>query len=261
MLNTTSRKKRNGMLIWTNTGADGGSVSVQQKDLVVNGATNSFFVWNATAMNLDSVSLLRNPATRTATTCYMRGLSERLRIQTNSGLPWFHRRICVTTKGPNAFNAASAEAGQSAPTQNYVDTSNGIERLFFNIAVNATPAALSAIRALLFKGQAGVDWDDPIIAPVDTTRVTLRFDKTWTLHSGNTSGIVKERKLWHPMNHNLVYDDDENGETEVSSYYSVDSKAGMGDYYVIDIINPGSGSTSTDLLLLRDNATLYWHEK
>jgi hypothetical protein len=63
------------------------------------------------------------------------------------------------------------------------------------------------------------------------------------------------------MNHNLVYDDDENGDVESSSYNSTTSRAGMGDYYVIDMFQPGAGGSSTDLLQITTNSTLYWHEK
>jgi hypothetical protein len=114
---------------------------------------------------------------------------------------------------------------------------------------------------LLYKGLAGKDWDDLIVAPVDTSRISVKFDKTWTIQSGNSNGVVRERKLWHPMNKNIVYDDDENGDVEQASYFSVDSKAGMGDYYVVDIIQPGTGATSSDLLQISTNSTLYWHEK
>ena len=142
-----------------------------------------------------------------------------------------------------------------------MDTSNGIERLFLNAAVNNQVPTTAAQFDLLFKGTENQDWNDPIIAPVDTARVDLKFDKTWTLQSGNNNGIVRERKLWHPMNKNIVYNEDEIGETEGTSYYSTSSKRGMGDYYVIDIIRAGEGGGATDLLRLDANSTYYWHEK
>jgi len=63
------------------------------------------------------------------------------------------------------------------------------------------------------------------------------------------------------MNKNLVYDDDESGDNETTNYYSVDSRAGMGDYYIYDIITPGAGGVASDQILLTSNASLYWHEK
>jgi len=59
----------------------------------------------------------------------------------------------------------------------------------------------------------------------------------------------------------LVYDDDESGDAEITKYQSTESKLGMGDYYIVDIILPGTGGTSSDLLQLRSTSTLYWHER
>jgi len=250
------------MLTWSNTTTSGGAVAPTPSAATLTAQQGGLFVWNATAMNLDSVSLLRNPATRTSSECYMRGLKDNLRIQTNTGNPWFHRRVCVAHRGPSPLNTFSVESGQPNPFQTYVDTSNGIERLLFNWNNNSTQGTnRDALYGLLFKGTQGVDWNDAIIAPLDNSRVDVKFDKTWKLLSGNASGVVRERKMWHPMNKTLVYDDDENGETEVSSYLSTSSKRGMGDYYVIDFIASGIGGTSSDLMVINANSTLYWHEK
>lgn len=262
ILNTTSHKKRNGMLSWSNTTTSGTFKNLSPGAAYIVGSSPALFVWSPTMMNLDSTSLMRNPASRTSHTCYMRGLSEHVRIQTSNGVPWFHRRICFTMKGNNAFNTSVAsDPNPTEPNYAYVDTSNGIERLLRNQFVNNIPFTVTAQYSILFKGVQNVDWDDPLIAPVDTSRVSLKFDKTWKLQSGNERGVVRERKLWHPMNKNLTYDDDENGETEVGSYFSTTSKEGMGDYYVVDYITAGVGGTSTDYMYFNCNSTMYWHEK
>nr|QVW56537.1 MAG: capsid protein [Gemycircularvirus] len=261
VLNTTSRKKRNGMLTWSNTTNTGTNQTVQVGNGYVNSA-GAFFIWCPTAQSLDVNSTVQNPASRSASTCYMKGLSEHVRIQTSSGIPWFHRRICFTTRGVSPFNASStSDTTQFQTYQPYADTSNGIERLFFNTQQNVMPATQAAMWAILFKGQNGRDWNDLITAPLDSSRVSIKFDKTWTMQSGNTNGLVRERKLWHPMNKNLVYDDDESGDVEGGSYYSTEAKPGMGDYYVVDVIQPGTGATSSDFLQINANSTLYWHEK
>lgn len=218
-------------------------------------------MYSPTAQTLDAQSTIANQATRTATTCYVRGLSEHLRIQTSSGVPWFHRRVCFTLKGPNPFQVASLIDTPTQPYSPYLDTSNGIERPWLNTQVNAMSTTQTNMWGLLYKGVAGKDWDDLIVAPLDTSRISVKFDKTWTMQSGNSNGVVRERKLWHSMNKNIVYDDDESGDIETGSYFSVDSKAGMGDYYVVDIIQPGTGATSSDLLQISTSSTMYWHEK
>lgn len=207
--------------------------------------------------NAGNPNLRINEAQRTATTCYMRGLSEHVRIQTNSGVPWFHRRICFRHRGLTPFRAQVGT--ETSP--NFIETSNGWQRLFNNIGVDSAPQTLASREGYLFRGQIQVDWNDPIIAPIDTSRVDVCFDKTWTLKSGNANGTIYERKLWHPMNKNIVYDDDENGGVENTVNYSTSSKQGMGDYYVYDIIQAGLGGSSTDLCAIYANSTLYWHEK
>lgn len=261
VLNVSSRKKRNGMLSWSNTSGTGASQPVQSGPAYVNGNGTGFFLWNATANDLNSgngaYNTISQESQRTSTTCYMRGLSEHIRIQTSSGLPWFWRRICFGFRG--SFPAASDSSTQTP--RNYQDTTNGIVRLWFNTDVNNTPNLRNQIDGVIFKGAKGVDWNDFIVAPVDTRRVDLKYDKTVCIRSGNANGTIKESKLWHPMNRNLVYDDDESGDQEATSYLSVESKAGMGDYYVLDLLQAGGGGSTTDQILIQANSTLYWHEK
>lgn len=249
------------MLSWSNTTPSGASQAIQVGTAFVPATTSGIFVFCPTAQQFNSDSLSRNQASRSATTCYMVGFKENLRIQTSSGCPWFHRRICVTVRGTNYFNVYSPSDTPVQNPQPYVSTSNGYERLWLNGFVNAQGSTISGQYGLLFRGIQGQDWNDPITAALDTTRVDVKFDKTYKILSGNNNGVVKERKLFHPMSHNIVYDDDEAGSGEQSSVYSVDSKQGMGDYYIIDIIQAGIGGTSSDLLTLNSTATLYWHEK
>lgn len=265
ILNLTSRKKRNTMLTYSNTTVQGQSKTVGVGNAYVSGNQQGSFLWLATAQDLTDGSArgtVSTPAQRSATSCYMRGLNEHIRIQTSSGVPWFHRRLCFTFKGQKPFTAFVTETPPVAqPATPYLEAGGGMQRLFFNQTINGMPTTLTERYAVLFKGEANVDWNDVLIAQVDTTRVSLKFDKTWTIKSGNANGTVAERKLWHPMNKTLVYDDDESGASEVSSYNSVGSKAGMGDFYVLDIIVPGEGGTSTDFLSITSSSTLYWHER
>lgn len=261
ILNTTSRKKRNGMLTWSNTTAVGVSRPIAIGNAYVAATNVGVFVFCPTAMHLDGDSLVRNTAARTASTIYAKGISERIRIQTSSGIPWFHRRVCFTIKGNTAFNTVQTGDTPTVSWAPYVDTTNGMERLMLNEDINNMAVTLGAQYGLLFKGTQGVDWNDTIIAPLDTARVSVKFDKTWTYQSGNANGVVRERKLWHGMNRNLAYDDDESGEGMITAYYSVDSKVGMGDYYIVDFFQAGQGGGSGDLISINMNSTMHWHEK
>ena len=254
------------MLSWSNTSnSSGASQTIALGNAVVAGNSGGTFLFSPTCMNLNqgtsSPNYAINVAERTATTCYMRGFKENLRIQTNSHLPWFHRRICFKFRGSGPFTTSNPSDTPTNTVTPYVDTSNGMERLWLNQQVNAMPATITSLNAILFKGAFNIDWNDIVIAPVDSTRVDLAFDKTWLIKSGNETGTILERKLWHPMNKNLVFDDDETGESMQSQYFSVDSKQGMGDYYIYDIVQPGLGGSASDLISLTAHSTLYWHEK
>lgn len=264
ILNVTSTKKRNGMLSYTNTDAAGLSRPLASGPAVVNGRDGATFLWLATAQDLSangSTNTVAQVAARTASTCYMRGLAENLTIQTSSPLPWFHRRICFTFRGPTPFINITPPDVPVITYSPFIETSNGMQRLWLNQNLNGQTATRNQIEGVLFKGSSGQDWSDIFNAPIDTTRVDLKYDKRFTYHSGNGNGVFRKKIFWHGMNHNLVYDDDETGATEQASYVSVDSKAGMGDYYVMDYFSGGLGAAVTDLLAVRNNSTLYWHEK
>lgn len=252
------------MLGWSNTTATGASSSILLQPLTVAGTTGAVVLWSPTAQDLtDGTSALgtvAEQAQRTATTCFMRGLSERVRIQTSSGLPFFWRRICFCSRSL-VFQQAATSDSPTNGVQPYLDTSQGIQRYALNQTINVNPATLANQQAIIFKGQAGVDWTDTITAPVDTNRVSLKSDKTYTIRSGNANGTVRELKNWYPMNKNVVYDDDENGSGESTSYFSVTDNRGMGNFYIYDIIQAGYGASSSDFLSATFTDTLYWHER
>lgn len=258
ILNTTSKKKRDTMLPWTNMtpSSQSGSSTYTTSPAVITGGVSlaPMFIWCATARDLTPNSGPAAPgyiATRTSTSCYMRGLSEKIEIQISDGLPWQWRRICFTAKG---FVDELTVTGSFSV---HNETSNGMQRTINQpTGINRT-----YIERYLFKGEVNVDWNDQMIAPVDRTRVTVMYDKTITIAAGNDSGSIRKYARYHPMNKTLVYDDDEKGDTEDSGYYSVGSKAGMGDYFVVDIFRPRVGSSTSNQLLFSPSTTLYWHEK
>lgn len=254
------------MLSWSNTNSNNGTVigPTQPLPLTVNGVSGYRGIWIATAQDLTDqtgiIGRVAEQAVRTSTVCYMKGISEHIRCQTSSGLPWFWRRICFTYKGPDLQTFSSSDS-PTAGNNRYLDTTSGMQRLNFNENLNAMPNTINNHDSIIFKGAKGLDWGDYIVAPVDTTRVSLKYDRTRTINSGNANGVAREWKMWHPFNHNLAYGDDESGDAEVTSYTSVASKVGMGDYYIMDIIQPGASATASDLLVMVPVTTLYWHEK
>lgn len=272
ILNATSRKKRNGMLTFANSTVTGALAAVSQNPLTIAGSSSGntlgIIHFRPTAMDLsDSAggpNSVVNQASRTSSVCYMRGFAENIRIETSTGNPWFHRRVCITSRD-RIFNFRN-DTDPSGADRDYaasgaIETSNGFQRLASNVMTDTLSATYNRWLGSLFKGQQGVDWDDFITAPMDTTRVDLKYDKTWIYRSGNERGVLREKKIFHPMNKNLYYDDDENGAGEVTVNYSVTDKRGMGDYHIFDFFSQGSSGNSADLLKIRFTSTMYWHEK
>lgn len=257
------------MTTWSNTTSSGVSSTPGQQPLVVAGNGNItgyqgfvFFAPNARDLVQygGGSNTVVQEAQRTSTTCYMRGLSEHLRLQTSSAVPWLWRRITFCSRDIN-FRQYLAIDTPTTTTFNWVETSNGYKRTAINQNVNNSTNTQNNLNEIIFKGAQGIDWVDIIVAQVDTRRIDLKSDKTCRIVSGNQSGTMREFKLWHAMNKNMVYSDDETGEAEATSVWSVTDKRGMGDFYVLDLFASGLGGTSTDLLAVQYNSSLYWHEK
>ena len=265
ILNITSLKKRDKMLSYTNSTStsQSGSATYAQAPAIVTGGTSipAMFIWSSTAR--DNVKQLPNPqpgtkfdaSTRTASSCYMVGLKERLEIQVADGLPWQWRRICFTFKGgPTAAGFLPVASTGFSPD---LETSVGYVRLLNQLP----PANRATFYSLLFQGVEATDWNDPLTAKLDTQRITVKYDKVCSIASGNEEGLIRQYSRYHPMGHNLEYDDDESGGSMTTSKYSVSGKVGMGDYWVVDFFRPRVGSTSSNQLLFNAESTLYWHEK
>jgi len=269
ILNTTSRKKRNDMLTYSNTAADGTiGTSTLKQPVNVRGNSTFFSIWTPTSMNMQrdgGLNTINDVAARTSRTCYMRGLSEKLRIQTSSSVPWFHRRICFTSTDHSWVNAPyrTNADGSTNNLSSFIDVpGEGMQRQFFNYSDNSTYDTLfSYYQDILFKGQKTTDWNDFMTAKIDTNRVNLKYDRLRTINSGNSSGVARQMSFWHPMNKNLYYSEDEVGETSSAAFASAEGNRGMGNYVVIDIIQAGAAATATDLYRISAEATLYWHEK
>lgn len=256
----TSQKKRDKMPIYTNTTASTpvGATTYAVQPAYLNGSTDYIIPWVATARTMEASNAGGIPSSafesaRTSTTCFMRGIKEVVQIQTNSGASWMWRRVCFTMKGSYLYSFATT-TGKLAEV-----TSNGWMRIVNS--VKGTPLGDQMLNRL-FEGYLKRDWEgDPFTASLDRSRVTVMYDKTRVIQSGNSNGVQRNYKIWHPMNKNLVYDDEQAGGSEDMSYYSTFAKPGMGDYYVVDFFRAGNAASATDQLQLGVDSMLYWHEK
>jgi hypothetical protein len=263
LLNKTSRKKRDIVKSWTNitpTTPVGGPEGPLGLIPIIPGniAAPLQTLWIATARDSDDAAgtpgTVKEQAVRTAQTVFWRGVKETIRLETSSSAPWQWRRICFTFKGTELFAGADTDPG-TAPF--FRETSNGYMRLWRGMD---TPQ-IGQVNDYVFKGSALADWSSVITAQTDPLRVTVKYDKVRVIRSGNESGTIKTYKLWHGMNKNLVYDEDEIGDQETSTALSVNAKAGMGDYYIMDIFSPILGAGNADQLAIRSDTQVYWHEK
>lgn len=269
ILNVTSRKKKNTMMQYANTNSSNGtSVTIGPGPMLVSGNSQYWGVFTPTGMDLTSGADLQNSivdsSLRTSQTCFIRGYAENIRIETSSGLPWYWRRIVFTAKNAVWFSFSPNDTPtqtNSSSTSVIESSTNGWERLYFNQYVNNAPDTISLMQRDIFRGQQNRDWSDILTAPIDTARVDLKSDRLRVIKSGNQVGTNRAFKMFYPANKNLVYNDDESGVVEGTTYASVADKRGMGNMHVLDIFVPGTGATSTDILKLTSTSTMYWHEK
>jgi len=213
------------------------------------------FTWIATARPAETFTGTKgrkiDMKVRTNSTIFARGVKERIRLEALGGIGWQWRRICFTVKGD------SITLGDVDPTTSefFRLTSNGMARL-----VHQHPTSTAVER--IFRGQQGEDWSSPFNAQVDTRNITVKYDRVRQIKSSNSVGTTKFVNLWHAMNKNIYYEDEEDGDAMFTSAVSSESRYGMGDYYIVDFFEPNQGGVAgSDDLYFQPHATFYWHEK
>lgn len=266
VLNISSRKKRDDMQPFsdiTPANRQSGTFTNSGADFTADGDRNPVqMLWAATGRTAESTpgvnGTITELATRTAKTCFIRGLKENIRVETNDGSPWQWRRIVFRLKGTRFLDAGA----ENIPDRD-IYASNGTDGYARLLTDWFGTTAASTVNGILFKGVEGDDWPFTGIleAHVDTSRVSLMYDRTVRIAAGNESGVSRSYRRWHHVNKNLVYNDDEAGSTETFSHLSTESKAGCGDVYVMDIIVPSTFAETTSRITFTPQSTLYWHER
>lgn len=227
----------------------------QQNPAVMAASAASFFTfaWLASGRPAEDVNGAKgskiNEGIRTSTSIFCRGLKERITFNTSSGVPWEWRRIVFHIK-----KADFQDTGDPNTSKFFRITSNGMARL-------VTLIPNEDIFIELFDGARFQDWLDPLNAKLNTRLIDVKYDQVRQIRSGNDSGVIRHYNLWHPVNKNIVYEDEQDGEGMFTSALSTGGKPGAGDMYVVDIFRPGAPSDSTDLLSFLPQSTFYWHEK
>lgn len=223
-----------------------------------------FFIWGATLRsNLsgtggDNKGLVEDEATRTASNCFIRGLKERITIETHGAAAWKWRRIVFATFGSDLFRDDA-----QAIHLPWTFGTNGVSRLVadMNAADTATTTIRDRILSALFRGTEGVDWYNVMTAPADRRRLRILSDKVRTVNSGNNFGCMRDFHIWLPINKYILYDDDQEGGRQVMNIQSSLDTRSLGDVYVIDMFEPTKQSSDQDWLDFSPEARLYWHER
>lgn len=280
VLNTTSVKKRDNMISISNTSSLGnstptdyirGNVYIRGGPAGVETGNGALFIWSPTARPINDNTNSEN--TRAARDVYHKGYVERTLLETNSGAPFFWRRIVVESKDPTSFTY-DADSNIDPPplvTYNpwYDNPNGGMARLWYNQFGNKSDPsdvrvrpALTSFYNELFRGAANIDWWDTQTAKVDTDRFTLKYDRVRTIKSGNAEGAIVRTNFYLPLEGTMYYDHDETGGgTATQSYLATSAKKGMGNIYIIDIFEGGFSSDDTDLLRIIPESCAYWHER
>lgn len=263
ILTITSKKKRDTMRPWTG----------EQTLAVVGTAGPRTFtasdgpiamLWCPTKRTRETTSSGGLPynadaATRTASEVFYVGLRENIDLSTSGSSCWRWRRICFTMKSDAFLRFPGDGTGYQTVLDNL--TSNGYARSLnaFNQSDLDQNNMLRRIYSYVFQGTEGVDWSFPQLAKTDSQRITVKYDKTRIIRSGNNAGVMRRYKLWHGMYKNFIYDEDEVGGVESTGSMHSLGKSGMGDYYVLDIIQ--CNDSSDEQLLFNPDTTLYWRER
>lgn len=265
-----STKKKDQMIFASATGPNpnpgsslvtGTAISMTSKTTNSNYGNVHCLLFNPHARFLTSSGLGITPQ-RTATTCYAKGYAESILMVPTDNSVWWWRRIVFSLKGPITqalFNNGYIQA-QASPNDL---TTRKLRDLTGNSAVgNDFVLALDQLYLLLFNGVFTTDWSSPINAPVDRKRVTIHSDVTKNLHSQNDASMPLRLKRYYPFNRNIVYDDDENGNTVTPRNMSTQGKPGMGDIYICDLFAcPAPEDATNSTLQFLATGTMYWHEK
>lgn len=248
LLNITSTKKRDNQMPTVFT-YNGGSPSAG--GLAIPGNIPATLLFSPTTRDRDPLGNSTSESLRTNDRCYYRGFKERVMINTTTAASWRWRRIVFACKG-----ITSRIPGLRG---NY-ETNAGWPRALVNLSGDPAGTLRNGLEELLFEGQAGIDWLTTYTAKVDTKRVTLMYDKTRVINSGNQLGKFATYNMWHPINKNVVYDNDEQGEGKTNSAISTTSREGLGDVFVVDLFSCATGNAA-DALGFEPECTTYWHEK
>lgn len=220
-------------------------------------AGTNYFMWCPTWRQRRTAST--DEHVRANQEVFMRGIKDRIMVSATFSL--IHRRVCfwshrrIDDARPFVFDNPDVIDAPSYQRRNLVALYPNLDEEIFEY---------------LFKGTVGFDysensrWDTPL----DNKRVKVVYDKQYTITpnyaapDGAQFGKTLTRKLWHPINRKVLYDDDEEGADVNGSGWSAQTPESLGNYYVLDIFSTGQyiEGSNDQVGTYMPESTTYWHE-
>lgn len=133
----------------------------------------------------------------------------------------------------------------------------------------------------LWQGTSGIDYteDTRMYARLDPQRAQVVYDRSVDLNPNydmwddtqpvpGTLGKHYSRKLWHPVNRNMTYVQDEDGGDKMvptaTNGWATRSPQSGGNVYVMDVFHTGQGGNPANDVKCGEfslESTVYWHER
>lgn len=210
---------------------------------------------------------------RSSDEVFWRGIRDSFKIQTTTSDPWLWRRIVFTKReffdttlvdysnyvtGADDADLVLPPTGQIPPN---VAALQGIRRYSRTLEELPVPQYTEITREI-FQGVRFVDYSDFGTAKTNKTRINVISDRTRRITSGNDSPVMRNYKMWIPLNKRMVYAGRESGsiETLTSEFASGGTHGSfMNDVYILDFFEQlGAAPGAIDV---SGSATAYWHER
>ena len=215
-------------------------------------AGSNYMLWNATYRPHDVES---GPHHRNSWRVFWRGVRERILLSVSFEV--IHRRVCF-------WSYRRHEEGNPI----YDQATNLWRRPLRRI----TPIDDPDIFEQLWKGTLDEDYSENNRwnAPIDNRRYKIVYDRSYTINpnydvgEGSAFGKSRSRKMWHPMNATIMYDEDEAGINDLDSPWAAFNPDYCGNFYILDIFSTGQDlgdDTSQRVGTFTTTANVYWHEQ
>ena len=246
--NIASRKKHD-----TQLGGD--SNAPDASNPVTLTAGNHYFLWSPTYLeqNEESYDYVRNTQN-----VYFRGVQDRVFLSASFAFTW--RRVCFFSY-EQFVPALPFFVEPAVPTDPQI-----MRRPLRRI----TPKTAEEFFAYAWKGTVDIDFTENTRwnAPLDDKLLTIVYDRSVTINpnyappDGATYGKSMTRKMWHPVNKNLMYSDKENGSTPSTAGWTAMCPNSPGNFYILDIFSTGQDlpGDTTGVGSFGSEVTVYWHE-